>query len=139
MAGLITGTLASHLEANRETLNQRVLELQRSSTGFDADDFAAAIAELVPPILAAVEAGGDGFGSIVAQSLVDAALELSASGLLQGPIRDAWSSLLIKRDGGLKRAPVLAIQFLEGEAAQRKVIELRRWLVEHGATSQDVT
>mgnify|MGYP000849653762 CR=1 FL=1 len=52
---------------------------------------------------------------------------------------DAWSSLLIKRDGGLKRAPVLAIQFLEGEAAQRKVIELRRWLVEHGATSQDVT
>lgn len=52
---------------------------------------------------------------------------------------DAWSSLLIKRDGGLKRQPVLAIQFLEGEAGQRKVIELRRWLVAHGATSQDVT
>ncbi len=105
MAGLITGTLASHLEANRETLNQRVLELQRSSTGFDADDFAAAIAELVPPILAAVEAGGDGFGSIVAQSLVDAALELSASGLLQGPIRDAWSSLLPQLGGQLAQEP----------------------------------
>ena len=52
---------------------------------------------------------------------------------------DAWSSLLIKRDGGLKRQPVLAIQFLEGEAGQRKVIELRRWLVAHGAPSQDVT
>ena len=27
---------------------------------------------------------------------------------------------------------------LEGEAAKRKVVELRRWLVEHGATSRDV-
>ena len=33
---------------------------------------------------------------------------------------------------------MLAIQFLEGEAAQRKVVELRRWLVDHGATSRDV-
>lgn len=51
---------------------------------------------------------------------------------------DAWSSLLIKGEGELRRRPVLAIQFLEGEAAKRKVVELRRWLVEHGATSRDV-
>lgn len=51
---------------------------------------------------------------------------------------DAWSSLLLKGEGELKRKPVLAIQSLEGEAAQRKLIELRRWLVEHGATSRDV-
>lgn len=49
---------------------------------------------------------------------------------------DAWSSLLIKDDGDLKRKPVLAVQFLEGERGQRKVRELRRWLVEQGATSQ---
>ena len=47
-------------------------------------------------------------------------------------------SLLIKGEGELRRRPVLAIQFLEGEAAKRKVVELRRWLVEHGATSRDV-
>ncbi|MFT3887181.1 MAG: hypothetical protein QM713_03325 [Arachnia sp.] len=51
---------------------------------------------------------------------------------------DAWSSLLIKRDGELKRQAVLAIQFLEGPSGQRKVVELRRWLVERGATSRDV-
>ena len=37
----------------------------------------------------------------------------------------------------LKRAPVLAIQSLEGEAAEAKLIELRRWLVANGATSRD--
>ena len=51
---------------------------------------------------------------------------------------DAWSSLLIKGETELRRRPVLAIQFLEGEAAQCKVVELRRWLVDHGATSRDV-
>ena len=51
---------------------------------------------------------------------------------------DAWSSLLIKGGHEIRRRPVLAIQFLEGEAAQRKVVELRRWLVDHGATSRDV-
>ena len=38
---------------------------------------------------------------------------------------DAWSTLLIKDGDALKRKPVLAIQFLEGERAQRKVRELR--------------
>ncbi|SHJ55878.1 PH domain-containing protein [Tessaracoccus bendigoensis DSM 12906] len=52
---------------------------------------------------------------------------------------DAWSSLLIKGGEGLKRKPALAIQSLEGEEGQRKLVELRRWLVEHGATSRDVT
>lgn len=51
---------------------------------------------------------------------------------------DAWSSLLLKGEEELKRKPVLAIQSLEGEGAQRKLIELRRWLVAHGATSRDV-
>ena len=51
---------------------------------------------------------------------------------------DPWSSLLLKGEGELKRKPVLAIQSLEGEAGERKLIELRRWLVEHGATSRDV-
>ncbi len=51
---------------------------------------------------------------------------------------EAWSALLIKGESELKRKPVLAIQSLEGEGAQRKVIELRRWLVQHGATSRDV-
>jgi len=47
---------------------------------------------------------------------------------------DAWTSLLIKTDGEeLKRQPVLAIQFLEGEAGRRKVVDLRRWLVAQGA------
>jgi len=50
---------------------------------------------------------------------------------------DAWSSLLLKGDTELKKAPVLAIQSLEGEAAQRKIVELRRWLVANGATSRD--
>ncbi|NHB85821.1 hypothetical protein G7085_18030 [Tessaracoccus sp. HDW20] len=50
---------------------------------------------------------------------------------------DAWSSLLLKGETELKRTPVLAIQSLEGEAAQRKLIELRRWLVANGATSRD--
>lgn len=50
---------------------------------------------------------------------------------------DAWSSLLIKGSDELKRKPVLAIQSLEGEAGQRKLIELRRWLVANGATSRD--
>jgi len=94
MAGLIAGTLAGHLEANRDALNQRVLELQRSSAGFEPAAFAAAIGELVPPVLEAVEAHGDGFGSLVAQALVDAALELTAAGLLDGPVRDGWSGLL---------------------------------------------
>jgi hypothetical protein len=105
MAGLITGTLATHLEANRDTLNQRVLELQRSSAGFDPQVFADAISDLVPPILAAVEAEGDGFASIVAQSLVDAALELAASGQLEGAIRDAWVSLLPRLGAQLAQEP----------------------------------
>lgn len=47
---------------------------------------------------------------------------------------DAWSSVLLKgEDGQLVRKPVLAIQFLEGERAQAKVRELRRWLVANGA------
>lgn len=50
---------------------------------------------------------------------------------------DAWSSLLIKDDtGGLKRKAVLAVQSLEGERGQRKVSELRRWLVANGASSK---
>ena len=48
---------------------------------------------------------------------------------------DAWSSLLLKAEPELVRKPVLAIQFLEGEAGQRKVVELRRWLVAHGASA----
>ena len=52
---------------------------------------------------------------------------------------EAWASLLVKTDEGLKRKPVLAIQSLEGEAGQSKVRELRRWLVANGATSKDVT
>lgn len=51
---------------------------------------------------------------------------------------DAWAGLLIKGGDELKRRPVLAIQSLEGAAAERKVVELRRWLVERGATSRDV-
>ena len=51
---------------------------------------------------------------------------------------DPWSSLLLKGGEELKRKPVLAIQSLEGEAAQRKLVELRRWLVANGATSRDV-
>lgn len=50
---------------------------------------------------------------------------------------EAWASLLIKTDDGLKRKPVLAIQSLEGEQGQRKVKDLRRWLVANGATSKD--
>lgn len=47
---------------------------------------------------------------------------------------DAWSSLLLASDTDEpKRQPVLAIQFLEGEAGRKKVIELRRWLVANGA------
>lgn len=52
---------------------------------------------------------------------------------------DAWSSLLVKDDGALKRRPVLAIQFLEGEGGKRKIVELRRWLKANGATSQGYT
>lgn len=51
---------------------------------------------------------------------------------------DAWSSLLLKGGPELKRRPVLAIQFLEGEPGRRKVIELRRWLVAHGANSEGI-
>lgn len=51
---------------------------------------------------------------------------------------DAWAGLLIKGEDELKRRPVLAIQALEGTAAEHKVVELRRWLVERGATSRDV-
>ncbi|QXT63869.1 hypothetical protein [Tessaracoccus palaemonis] len=48
---------------------------------------------------------------------------------------DAWTSLLLKTGDGEepKRQPVLAIQFLEGEAGRRKVVDLRRWLVARGA------
>ena len=52
---------------------------------------------------------------------------------------DAWASLLIKSDGDLKHKATLAIQSLEGDQAQRKVKELRRWLVAHGATSEGFT
>lgn len=52
---------------------------------------------------------------------------------------DAWSSLLIKDDGGLKRKPMLAIQFLEGERGKSKVVDLRKWLKAQGATSQGYT
>lgn len=52
---------------------------------------------------------------------------------------DAWATLLIKEGGEVKRQPTLAIQSLEGQRAQRKVRQLRRWLVAHGATSKDVT
>ena len=31
---------------------------------------------------------------------------------------------------------MLAVQFLEGERGQRKVKEIRRWLVANGATSK---
>lgn len=51
---------------------------------------------------------------------------------------DAWCSLLMKNGSELKARPVLAIQSLEGDAGQRKLIELRRWLVAHGATSRDI-
>lgn len=52
---------------------------------------------------------------------------------------DAWSSLLMKQDGALKRRPMLAIQFLEGESGKRKIAELRRWLKANGATSVGFT
>ncbi|GAA4892496.1 hypothetical protein GCM10025789_06950 [Tessaracoccus lubricantis] len=52
---------------------------------------------------------------------------------------DAWSSLLIKQDGALKRRPVLAIQFLEGEGGKRKIVDLRKWLKANGATSAGFT
>ncbi|MDO5677341.1 MAG: hypothetical protein Q4G35_07515 [Propionibacteriaceae bacterium] len=52
---------------------------------------------------------------------------------------DAWSSLLIKSDGELKRKPMLAIQFLEGENGRRKLVDLRRWLKAQGATSEGYT
>lgn len=51
---------------------------------------------------------------------------------------DAWCSLLMKDGSELKARAVLAIQSLEGDAAQRKLVELRRWLVAHGATSRDI-
>lgn len=51
---------------------------------------------------------------------------------------DAWSTLLIKKDGELVRKPVLAIQFIEGESGQRKVVSLRRWLVANGASSEGI-
>lgn len=52
---------------------------------------------------------------------------------------DAWSSLLLKEEGALKRRPMLAIQFLEGESGKRKIAELRRWLKANGATSVGFT
>lgn len=52
---------------------------------------------------------------------------------------DAWAYLLIKHEGGVRRRAVLAIQSLEREKAQRKVRELRRWLVANGASSEGVT
>ncbi len=51
---------------------------------------------------------------------------------------DAWAGLIIKGDGEVKRRAVLAIQSLEGAGGQRKVVELRTWLVRNGATSRDV-
>lgn len=48
---------------------------------------------------------------------------------------DAWSSLLIKDDGELRRRPMLAIQFLEGDNGKRKIVDLRKWLKANGATS----
>lgn len=52
---------------------------------------------------------------------------------------DAWSSLLVKDDGELRRKPMLAIQFLEGENGKRKIVDLRKWLKQQGATSQGYT
>lgn len=52
---------------------------------------------------------------------------------------DAWSSLLIKDEGELRRTPMLAIQFLEGENGKQKVVDLRKWLKAQGATSQGYT
>lgn len=52
---------------------------------------------------------------------------------------DAWSSLLVKDDGELMRKPMLAIQFLEGENGKRKIVDLRKWLKQQGATSQGYT
>lgn len=51
---------------------------------------------------------------------------------------DPWAYLLVKHEGKARRKAVLAIQALEGEKAQGKVRELRRWLVAQGASSEGV-
>lgn len=54
---------------------------------------------------------------------------------------DAWAYVLEKdpeADGGIRKRATLAIQSMEGEKAQRKVRELRQWLVANGASSEGV-
>ncbi len=72
-------------------------------------------------------------GPVVRRYTVD---QIAGLRLRQG---DPWAYLLVKHEGATRRRAVLAIQSLEGDKAQRKVRELRRWLVAHGATSEDVT
>ncbi|MDF1489833.1 hypothetical protein [Tessaracoccus caeni] len=71
-------------------------------------------------------------GPVVRRYTVD---QIAGLRLRQG---DAWAYLLIKKDGTAQRRAVLAIQSLEGEKAQGKVRELRRWLVAQGASSEGV-
>lgn len=52
---------------------------------------------------------------------------------------DPWAYLLLKDQGKVKPAAVLAIQAAEGNTARRKVNRLRAWLKANGATSRDVT
>lgn len=72
-------------------------------------------------------------GPVVRRYTVD---QIAGLRLRQG---DPWAYLLVKHEGATRRRAVLAIQALEGDKAQRKVRELRRWLVAQGASSEDVT
>ncbi len=51
---------------------------------------------------------------------------------------DPWAYLLLKDDGKVKPAAVLAIQAAEGNSARRKINRLREWLKANGATSKDI-
>jgi hypothetical protein len=99
---LVTGAFATFLEANRSALNQAVLAAGRQASGFDPAAFAAVLRDPVAPIVAAVDARGEGFTAAVSQVLFDVALELSAQARFEGAVRDGWTRLL----------PVLARQLV---------------------------
>ncbi len=105
MVGLISGAFAGYLEAHRSEINARVAETRRTAPGFDPADFAEVLAGVLPPIVEAVDRRGEGFTAVVAEVLVEAALELCAGGRFGGAVRSGWEDLLPVVAGPLTADP----------------------------------
>jgi hypothetical protein len=107
---LTAGPLADALKRNRETLNARFAQAQRTGAGIEAEAFMTHLVTVVDPIVRAVASQFAEKGEAAAIALYDVSLELFGHGLLGPETRDpaiaaVWKELLPNLPRLLAREP----------------------------------